>query len=103
MISTQWQPRSTMAPPPAWFASQNHALCGPGCVSRERAHVTAPTCPASTIATAFRVFGVPRERFRAEDRLAVARGDGDGLLVQLVREADHDRVGLGMGDRLLDV
>ncbi len=54
----QWQPRSTIAPPPAWFASQNQALWGPGCVSRERAHVTSPICPAWTAATAFSVFGV---------------------------------------------
>ena len=26
----QWQPRSTIGPPPACSASQNHALCGPG-------------------------------------------------------------------------
>jgi hypothetical protein len=58
MISMQWQPRSITAPPPAWSASQNHAECGPGCVSRERAHVTAPICPACTAATAFSVFGV---------------------------------------------
>ena len=57
-ISMQWQPRSTIAPPPAWRASQNQALCGPGWVSRERAHVTAPSCPACTILSAFSVFGV---------------------------------------------
>ena len=58
MISTQWQPRSTIAPPPARFASQNQALCGPGCVSRERAQVTCPIWPARTAAAALSVFGV---------------------------------------------
>ena len=58
MISMQWQPRSTIAPPPACDASQNHALCGPGCVSRERAHMTWPICPACTALTALSVFGV---------------------------------------------
>ena len=58
MISMQWQPRSTMHPPPAWPASQNHALCGPGCVSRLRTHITSPIAPARTEASAFSVFGV---------------------------------------------
>ena len=42
MISMQWQPRSTIGPPPACAASQNQALCGPGCVSRDRAQSTSP-------------------------------------------------------------
>ena len=50
-----------------------------------------------------RLLGGARERLRAEDRLAVLRAELDGLLVQLVRQADHDRVGLGMRDRLLEV
>ena len=58
MISMQWQPRSTIGPPPACAASQNQALCGPGCVSRERAQSTSPIWPACTDATAFSVFGV---------------------------------------------
>ena len=57
-ISMQWQPRSTIGPPPACFASQNQALCGPGCVSRERAHVTSPIAPERTICSALSVFGV---------------------------------------------
>ena len=57
-ISMQWQPRSTIAPPPAWRASQNQALCGPGWVSRERAQVTVPICPARITLTALSVFGV---------------------------------------------
>ena len=58
MISMQWQPRSTMAPPPACFSSQNHTLCGPGCVSRERTHITSPTAPEATDVRAFNVLGV---------------------------------------------
>ena len=58
MISMQWQPRSTIAPPPAWAASQNQAEWGPGCVSRDRAHVTWPICPASTAPIALSVLGV---------------------------------------------
>ena len=54
----QWQPRSTMHPPPACLASQNQALCGPGWVSRLRTHITSPIAPARTEATAFNVLGV---------------------------------------------
>ena len=54
----QWQPRSTIGPPPACAASQNQALCGPGCVSRERAQRTWPIWPARTAWSAFSVFGV---------------------------------------------
>ena len=58
MISMQWQPRSMMAPPPVSRPSQNQALCGPGCVSRERTQVTSPMAPALTEATALSVLGV---------------------------------------------
>ena len=58
MISMQWQPRSMMAPPPVSRPSQNQALCGPGCVSRERTQVTSPSAPCSTDATALSVLGV---------------------------------------------
>ena len=54
----QWQPRSMIAPPPVSRPSQNHALCGPGCVSRERTQVTSPMAPALTAATALSVLGV---------------------------------------------
>ena len=47
-----------MAPPPACSASQNQALCGPGCVSRTWAQVTCPICPARIACTALSVFGV---------------------------------------------
>ena len=47
-----------MAPPPVSRPSQNQALCGPGCVSRERTHVTSPMAPALTDATALSSFGV---------------------------------------------
>ena len=57
-ISMQWQPRSTMAPPPACPASQNQALCGPGCVSRLRTQSTSPTAPDRTEASALSVLGV---------------------------------------------
>ena len=58
MISMQWQPRSTIAPPPVSRPSQNHAECGPGCVSRERTQVTSPMAPPSTEAIALSVLGV---------------------------------------------
>jgi len=58
MISMQWQPRSMIAPPPVRRPSQNQALWGPGCVSRDRTHVTSPIAPPSTDLTALRVFGV---------------------------------------------
>ena len=58
MISMQWQPMSTMAPPPATCLSQNHALCGPGCVSRDRTHSTLPSAPSRTDASDFSVLGV---------------------------------------------
>jgi hypothetical protein len=48
MISMQWQPRSMIAPPPVNRPSQNHAECGPGCVSRERTQVTSPIAPSVT-------------------------------------------------------
>src|SRR5690606_41195234 len=41
-ISTQWQPKSRIHPPPACSKSQNHSLCGPGCVSRDLAHRILP-------------------------------------------------------------
>ena len=47
-----------MHPPPACFSSQNHALCGPGCASRERTHSTSPTAPARTDSIDLSVFGV---------------------------------------------
>ena len=47
-----------------------------------------------------RLLGRARERLRAEHRLAVLRAELDRLLVQLVRQPDHDRVRLGMRDRL---
>ena len=58
MISMQWQPRSTMAPPPACSASQNQALWGPGWVSRERAQVMVPNAPLWTVRRALSVLGV---------------------------------------------
>ncbi len=58
MISTQWQPRSMIAPPPVSLPSQNHAECGPGCASRERTQVTSPIAPARADAIALSVFGV---------------------------------------------
>ncbi len=58
MISTQWQPMSMMAPPPASSGSQNHGLCGPGCVSRERTQSICPSAPSRTAARDFSVFGV---------------------------------------------
>jgi hypothetical protein len=57
-ISMQWQPRSMIAPPPVSRPSQNHALCGPGWVSRERTHVTSPIAPPWTDAIALSVLGV---------------------------------------------
>ena len=57
-ISMQWQPRSTMAPPPACPASQNQALCGPGWVSRLRTQSTSPTAPDRVEAIALSVLGV---------------------------------------------
>ncbi len=57
-ISMQWQPRSMIAPPPVRRPSQNQALCGPGCVSRDRTQVTSPSAPCSTDATALSVLGV---------------------------------------------
>ena len=119
MISMQWQPRSTIGPPPACAASQNHALCGPGCVSRERAHVhvadrarlhgrdrlqrlrrvdevleVAAEHAGALDVSSIRFASVGRagERLRAEHRLAVRRAELDGLLVQVVRQPDHDRV-----------
>ena len=47
-----------MHPPPALAASQNQALCGPGCVSRLRTQSTSPIAPPRTDASAFSVFGV---------------------------------------------
>ena len=58
MISMQWQPRSMIAPPPVSRPSQNHALCGPGWVSRERTQVTSPIAPSRDARTALSVFGV---------------------------------------------
>ncbi len=58
MISMQWQPRSMIAPPPVRRPSQNHALWGPGWVSRERTQVTSPIAPPSTLFTALSVLGV---------------------------------------------
>ena len=58
MISMQWQPRSMIAPPPVNRPSQNQALCGPGCASRERTQVTSPSAPSCTDRTALRVLGV---------------------------------------------
>ena len=57
-ISMQWQPRSTIAPPPESSVFQNQSLCGPGCVSRERTQSTLPIAPALTRPSAFSVFGV---------------------------------------------
>ena len=118
MISMQWQPRSMIAPPPVSRPSQNHALCGPGCVSRERTQVTSPTAPprdgcdrlerlrrvAQVLEIAGedarvldhrqhppRFLGRPPERLRAQDRLAGLRREPDGLLVQEVRQADRRR------------
>ena len=54
----QWQPRSMMAPPPVSRPSQNQALCGPGCVSRERTQVTSPSAPSCTDLIALSVLGV---------------------------------------------
>ena len=39
-------------------STQNQALCGPGCVSRERTQRTCPRAPALTEASDFRVLGV---------------------------------------------
>ena len=47
-ISTQWQPRSNIQPPPACSISQNQSLWGPGCVSRDFAHKILPTAPSFT-------------------------------------------------------
>ena len=59
MISMQWQPRSMIAPPPVSRPSQNQALCGPGCVSRERTQVTSPErALLRPSATALSVLGV---------------------------------------------
>ena len=57
-ISMQWQPMSTMAPPPEISFVQNQSLCGPGCASRERAQRTRPIAPLRTDSRAFSVFGV---------------------------------------------
>jgi hypothetical protein len=58
MISMQWHPRSMIGPPPVRRPSQNHAECGPGCVSRERTQVTSPIAPSRTALTALSDFGV---------------------------------------------
>ena len=47
-----------MQPPPARCSSQNHALCGPGCASRERTQSTSPTAPARTDSIDLSVLGV---------------------------------------------
>ena len=47
-----------IGPPPVSRPSQNHAECGPGCVSRERTQVTSPRAPSRTAFTALRDFGV---------------------------------------------
>ena len=57
-ISIQWQPMSTMAPPPDCSESQNQSLCGPGWASRERVHSTLPSAPRCTEANDFKVLGV---------------------------------------------
>ena len=102
MISMQWQPRSTIAPPPVSRPSQNHALWGPGCVSRERTQVTSPIAPPSTdrdglerlgrvaqvlevaaeharpldgLEHPARLLGVAPERLGAQDGLAGRRGE----------------------------
>ena len=58
MISMQWQPMSTMAPPPAIALSQNQALCGPGVrlPGPDPQHLAEGA--VRTEASDFRVFGV---------------------------------------------
>ena len=46
------------APPPDISLFQNQSLCGPLCVSRERAHNTLPNAPFCVAAMAFKVLGV---------------------------------------------
>ena len=62
--------------------------------------------PCGAVPARPRVIGRGRrspERLRAEDRLPVPRGDRHRFLVQVVRQPDHDRVHLGVRDRLLEV
>ena len=126
----QWQPRSTIGPPPACAASQNQALCGPGMrLARARPEDLADLARAHRLERLQRLRGVdeilevareeagaldgvehplrlgggPGERLRAEDRLPVGDAEPDHLLVELVREPDDDGVRLRMGDRLLEV
>ncbi len=125
----QWQPRSTIAPPPACSASQNQAECGPGWVSRagprHLADLAATDClhrlerlrrvdevlevpgedarVLGDVEHPLRLLAVPRQGFRAEDRLAMRRAELERLEVQVVGQADHDRVGIGVRDGLREV
>ena len=118
-----------MQPPPAWSASQNHALCGPGCVSRLRTHMTSPIAPAPTagqrlerlrcvhevlevaaehpgrldeIEDPLGLGGRAAERLGAQHGLAGCGRRGDRFLVHVVGQADHDGVDVGMVDGFFD-
>ena len=126
MISMQWQPRSMIAPPPVSRPSQNQALWGPGCVSRDRTQVTSPMRPArrgrdrlerlGRVAQVLevagehaglldhrehpaRLLGGPPERLRAQHGLAGLGDELDRLLVEEVRQGDDHDVGVGVVDR----
>ena len=126
----QWQPRSTIGPPPACAASQNHALCGPGVrLARARPHHLTDLAGLDRfqrlqrlrrvdeileiagedagaldgVEHPFRLLRAPCERLRAQHRFSVLRAEVDRLLVELVRQADHDRVGVRMRDGPLEV
>ena len=98
--------------------SQNQALCGPGCVSRDRTQVTSPSAPSShrlhrleglgrvaqvlevaaeharrldRLEHPARLLGRAAERLGAQDGLA-CRGDGlDRLLVEVVGQGRRSR------------
>ena len=122
----QWQPRSMIAPPPVSRPSQNHAECGPGMrlaradprdvadrAGLDRAHglerlrrvaevleVAAEHArPLDDVEDPLRLVRRPPQRLRAEDRLAGLRREPDRLLVEEVRDADDDDVGVGVVDR----
>jgi len=130
MISAQWHPRSIIAPPPATCASQNQALCGPGCVSCERTQSTSPNAPALTELQRFdrfwgidQVFRVSGEHTRLFDRFEHLLRFGCGASQQfgaehcftgcrrhfcrkhmlIVGQTDDHRIGVGVCDRRLEV
>jgi hypothetical protein len=59
--------------------------------------------PLDGVDDALRLFAVPRQRLRAEDGFAVPRAQLHDLLVQVVREADHDDACVRIRDRLFQV